>query len=98
MTLKTINWIGGVSCSLLLAFIFAICLGTSQAGAADKPTDKQKIELLEQQVVALQADLAGEHEWATAVNAQMEQLGDRTLNLHQRLIRVENRGPVAGVR
>ena len=70
---------------------FALLLGLLGAGqmvASKEKSDKERIEILEKQVSALNeavsdqgADLAGEHQWALSVNSVLQQL--------------MNRGPVA---
>ena len=75
--------------NVLASFALALALlGVGGATAAKEKSDKERIEILEKQVSALNeavsdqgADLAGEHAWAMKVNAVLQQL--------------MNRGPVA---
>lgn len=85
--------------NLAITFILVVLgLVCFELDAADQKakSDKQRIELLEQEVQALRDDLAGEHQWANNVNEDIGVLNERTLDLNSRLQRVENRGPVAG--
>lgn len=81
--------------------LFMVLLVGGLAGwrldSADKKSksDRHRIEQLEQDVQVLKTDLAGEHTWAMDVNDGMGVLDQRTLDLHSRVSRLENRGPVA---
>lgn len=106
MTKRTLNWYGLGTLVTLWVILMGFAL---TAGVPKTPSDKQRIAQLDQAVISLTKqlaevkaqvdfqhdDLAGEHKWATSINDSMEVLDQRTLDLHSRVSRLENRGPVA---
>lgn len=80
-----------------LALLGWLVLTADFAGAAKEKTDKERIVLLEQKVLAVEMELAEAREWAGNANNSLDELDARTQELNQRLRRVENNGPVAKV-
>lgn len=80
---------------IILALGIISLAGLSAADAKRAVSDKQRIEALEAQILALNVDLEGEKQWASEVDEELQVFNARTLDLNQRLIRVEGRGPVA---
>lgn len=81
-----------------LAVVMLIALsvtGWAYGEGQKKPSDRQRIEMLEQKVMNLETDLGAEHQWAEDVNKTMTVLDGRTWDLNDRLHAVETRGPVA---
>lgn len=78
--------------------IVILGLGWGAVSAADKAaSDKERIAILEKQVAALNEAVATQGQWQNDAGMGMDVLNQRTIWLHDHVLALETRGPVARV-